>query len=77
MIFGEGKSDYILYKGIYFDPYLVGDDILFSEFQSDPEGCGSGYNNLSVVLYMLFKERLLEVYWTDDDMFYLENNADD
>jgi len=54
----------ILFRGIYFDPEAIGED--FGDMTSE-------HMMLSEILYVLLMDGLINVYWTNDDKFYLES----
>jgi len=63
----------LFYKGLYLDPELVGEDVFFKELNRYDDDYDGDYEEMGQVFRILLDEGLIEVYWTEDDKFYLED----
>ena len=64
-------NDAIYYMGVYFDPELIGEEAIYSEIYE----CGDETfrEEMGQVFRILLDEDMIDVYWTDDNKFYLED----
>ena len=63
----------LFYKGLYLAPELVGEDVFFKELNRYDDDYDGDYEEMGQVFRILLDEGLIEVYWTEDDKFYLED----
>ena len=62
-------NDAIYYMGVYIDPEILGEEAVYSEiYEWEDE-----HEEMGQVFRILLDEIMVNVYWTDDDKFYLED----
>ena len=62
-------NDAIYYMGVYIDPEILGEEAVYSEiYEWEDE-----HEEMGQVFRILLDENMVNVYWTDDDKFYLED----
>tara|TARA_R110000824_G_scaffold35625_2_gene111509 strand:+ start:828 stop:1073 length:246 start_codon:yes stop_codon:yes gene_type:complete len=70
------------YRDIYVDPIILGGswhDVIIGEIDNyddwGPEDDEIYAEEVSTALAVLLKDDLVDVYWTEDNRFYLEDNT--
>ena len=65
----KNYNDAIYFMGVYLDPGILGEEAIYSEiYEWEDE-----HEEMSQVFRILLDEDMVNVYWTNDDKFYLED----
>ena len=67
----KNYNDAIYFMGVYLDPGILGEEAIYSEiYEWEDE---DEHEEMSQVFRILLDEDMVNVYWTNDDKFYLED----
>ena len=65
----KNYNDAVYYMGVYLDPGILGEEAIYSEiYEWEDE-----HEEMGQVFRILLDEDMVNVYWTDNDKFYLED----